>query len=161
MKTQPKSCLSSFHFYLAARFRQRIRRAIGGLAALLAGVLLAGSGWTAQIAWTNTSGGYWNVATNWSPNQVPSSADDAIITASGAYTVTLNTSTNINSLTLGGASGQQTITNNGYNLTLNQASVINTNGVFALNSGSMKGTGLLTVQGQFMGTSENCFSELS
>ena len=117
---------------------------------MLAGMHLSGPVQAAQIVWTNTAGGNWNVAANWSPNQVPGSADDAVITASGTYTVTLNISTNVNSLALGGASGQQTLANNnGYKLTLNQASVINSNGVFTLN-GTVAGTGLLTVQGQFM-----------
>ena len=116
---------------------------------MLASLLLGGSGQAAQIVWTNTAGGNWNAATNWSPNQVPSPTDDAVITASGTYGVTLNTSSIVNSLALGGTSGQQTLTNNGYTLTLNQASVINTNGVFTLN-GTVAGTGLLTVQGQFM-----------
>ena len=149
MKTQSKSFLNNFRIYSAANFCQGSRRIVGGLAVLLAGMHLSGSVEAAQIVWTNTSGGYWNVATNWSPNQVPTSADDALITASGTYTVTLNTSTNINSLALGGASGQQTLVNNGYTLTLNQASVINTNGVVSF-VGSLAGTGLLTIQGQFL-----------
>ena len=45
---------------------------------------------SATIAWTNTSGGNWSVATNWSPNQVPGASDTAVITASGIYTVTFN-----------------------------------------------------------------------
>jgi hypothetical protein len=60
------------------------------------------------ITWTNTSGGFWNNAANWSPNQVPGSADDAVIASNGTYTVTLNASATINSLALGGPSGQQT-----------------------------------------------------
>ena len=112
MKTQTKSSLNNFHIFLAASVCQRSRRTIGGLVVLLAGMHLSGSVQAAQIVWTNTAGGYWNVATNWSPNQVPSSADDAVITASGTYTVTLNTSSTVNSLALGGTSGQQTLTNN-------------------------------------------------
>ncbi len=150
MKTRIKSSLNNFHNFSAASLCQRSRRTIGGLVVLLAGMHLSGAVQAAQIVWTNTAGGNWNVAANWNPNQVPTSADDAVITASGTYAVTLNTSTNINSLTLGGASGQQTLANNnGYKLTLNQASVINSNGVFALN-GIVAGAGLLTVQGQFM-----------
>ena len=44
------------------------------------------------INWTNIAGGNWSVAANWSPNQVPGSADDAVITNAGTYTVTLDTS---------------------------------------------------------------------
>lgn len=110
MKTQTKSCLNNFRIFLAASLCHRSRRTIGALAVLLAGLLLGGAGQAAQIVWTNTSGGYWNDAANWSPNQVPSSADDAVIAANGTYAVTLNTSPTINSLALGGASGQQALT---------------------------------------------------
>jgi hypothetical protein len=149
MKTQTKSCLNKFRISSAASLCQRSLRTIGGLVVLLAGMHLSGPVEAAQIVWTNTAGGNWNAATNWSPNQVPGSADDAVITASGTYAVTLNTSSTVNSLALGGASGQQTLANNGYSLTLNQASVINPNGVFTLN-GTAAGTGSLTVQGQFI-----------
>ena len=116
---------------------------------MLAGLLLGGPGRAAQIVWTNTSGGYWNDAVNWSPNQVPSSADDAVIAASGTYAVTLNTSPTVSSLTLGGASGQQTLTTTSYTLTLTNASAINVNGVFNLNGGSLTATSPLTVHGLF------------
>ena len=81
---------------------------------------------------------------------MPGTSDTAWITNNGTYTVTLDASATVNSLALGGASGQQTLANSSYTLTLNQASVINTNGVFSLGGGAMAGTGLLTIQGQFM-----------
>ena len=149
MKTQTKSSLNHFRIFLAASVCQR-SRTIGGLAVLLASLLLGGPGRAAQIVWTNTAGGNWSGTANWSPNQVPTSTDDAVITTSGTFTVTLDTSPTVNSLALGGASGQQTLANSSYTLTLNQASVINTNGVFSLSGGAMAGTGLLTIQGQFM-----------
>jgi hypothetical protein len=80
----------------------------------------------ATITWTNTSGGFWSDATNWSPNQVPGNTDNALITTPGTYTVTLdlapnfqNTVTNAANLTLGaggGAAGVQTflVTNLSY-----------------------------------------------
>ncbi len=152
MKTRTKPFQKHRSIFSTTGLRQQSRRIIAGLAVLLAGVLLGGSAPAAQIVWTNTAGGYWNIAANWNPNQVPTSADDAVIAASGNYTVTLNVSTNIGSLALGGAGGQQTLVNNGYTLTLNQASVISTNGVFLFNSGGLAGTGLLTIQGQFIWT---------
>jgi hypothetical protein len=103
----------------------------------------------ATINWTNTAGGNWSVAANWSPNQVPGSSDNAVITANGSYTVTLNTSATVGSLTLGGASGAQTLTNAVNTLTLNNASVVNANGVLALGGGTLSGVGRLTVNGQF------------
>lgn len=80
----------------------------------------------ATITWTNTSGGNWSVAANWSPNQVPANTNNALITTPGTYTVTLdlapdffNTVTNAANLTLGaggGAAGVQTflVTNLSY-----------------------------------------------
>jgi hypothetical protein len=115
----------------------------------IAGILLCAAAPAADIVWTNTAGGNWNVAANWSPNQVPTASDTAWITNNGTYTVTLDTSAIVASLALGGAGGQQTLVNSGYTLTLNQASVINSNGVFTLN-GTVAGTGLLTIQGQFI-----------
>ncbi len=42
--------------------------------------------------WTNTSGGYWSNPNNWSPNQVPSTNDTAVIAIAGTYSVTLDVS---------------------------------------------------------------------
>src|SRR5271154_356196 len=98
----------------------------------------------ATITWTNTAGGNWSVAANWSPNQVPGSSDDAVITASGTYNVTLDTSPTVNSLALGGSSGQQTLTTGNNNLTLNNSSFVNANGNLALTGGYLYGVGLLT-----------------
>ena len=36
----------------------------------------------ATILWTNTAGGNWNAAANWSPNSVPGLSDTAVITRS-------------------------------------------------------------------------------
>lgn len=47
-------------------------------------------GRAATLVWTNTGGGLWGAATNWSPNLVPSGADVAIITNAGTYTLTNN-----------------------------------------------------------------------
>ncbi len=38
-------------------------------------------GLAATINWTNLSGGFWNVAENWNPQQVPGMADTVSITA--------------------------------------------------------------------------------
>src|SRR5271156_1001194 len=65
----------------------------------------------ATITWVTTSGGNWNDTNNWSPNQVPGIADTALITAIGTYTVTLDaTNAQVAVLTLGGASGNQSLT---------------------------------------------------
>ena len=64
----------------------------------------------ATVVWTNTSGGAWSTAANWSPNQVPGSDDSAYITNGGTYAVTLSTSISVAGITLGASSGTDTQT---------------------------------------------------
>ena len=64
----------------------------------------------ATVVWTNTSGGAWSTAANWSPNQVPGSGDSAFITNDGNYTVTLDSGTTVASIALGTSSGASTQT---------------------------------------------------
>jgi urease beta subunit len=103
----------------------------------------------ATITWTNTAGGNWSVTNNWTPNQVPGSSDDAVITASGTYIVTLDASATVASLTLGGTSGTQSFLANANTLTLNGASTVGSNGAFNLGGGTLSGTGSFTVNGPF------------
>lgn len=64
----------------------------------------------ATILWTNTAGGNWATAANWSPNTVPTLADTVFITNNGTYTVTVNSGTlPMDQLIVGGASGTQTV----------------------------------------------------
>jgi hypothetical protein len=66
----------------------------------LAAVLLPlGASHAASILWTNTAGGNWSAAVNWSPNRVPGTADDATLSP-GSYAVTNDITTNVNSLTI-------------------------------------------------------------
>jgi len=51
------------------------------------------------ITWTNAGGGNWSVYSNWSPNLVPGSTDDAYI---GNYTVSLDESAIVAGFTLDG-----------------------------------------------------------
>ena len=64
-----------------------------------------------EIVWTNTAGGDWHSATNWSPNRVPGATDHAklLVTA----TVTVNNAAECQRLTMGGVSGNPTLTGNG------------------------------------------------
>src|SRR5664279_139091 len=114
-------------------------------------VLALGSntGRSNPITWTNSSGGNWNVAANWSPNQVPASTDDAYITNNGSYTVTLNASATVGSLTLGGTSGTQSFVANANTLTLNGASTVGSNGAFNLGGATLSGAGSFSVNGPF------------
>jgi hypothetical protein len=101
----------------------------------------------ATVNWTNTAGGNWTEPKNWSPNQVPSTADTASITANGTYTVSLDADASIGSLAIGGASGTQTLNTATYNVSLGASSTVNATGVFNLQGGILDG-GLLTIKGK-------------
>lgn len=99
------------------------------------------------ITWTNSSDGYWNTAGNWSPNRVPTTNDIAMITNSGAYTVTLNADPTIAGLTVGsGNTGAQTLATAGNTLTLNGVADVTSNGVL-VSSGVLSGAGPLRLSG--------------
>jgi len=117
------------------------------IALFLLPMALAVPGRAAIITWTNVNGGSWSVAANWSPNTVPGAADDVRITSNGTYTVVMNVSPTISSLTLGGISGLQTLTNTGQTLTVSQASLVDTNGILGMNGGTVSGAGTLNVNG--------------
>ncbi len=102
------------------------------LVAVLAGRGVAGA---ATITWSNPAGGNWGTAANWSPATVPGAADVAVITLAGTYTVTLNVSAQVASLTLGGTTGAQTLANGGATLTLDGASTIGPHGTYAQTAG--------------------------
>ena len=101
----------------------------------------------ATITWTNISGGAWSVAANWSSHTLPGSFDDVFITSAGSYTIIMDVSPTISSLTLGGASGQQTLTNLNQTLTLSHASIVNATGILGLNGGHVNGAATLTING--------------
>ena len=56
-------------------------------------------------------------------------------------------SSDLSSLTIGGSSGQQTVTNFGKTVTLSLASVVNPNGVLGMTSGTLTGPGSLIING--------------
>jgi hypothetical protein len=118
------------------------------LSPLLVALLAVSPGtYAGSIVWTNAAGGKWSAAINWSPNQVPVSTDSAFITNNGTYTVTADGGPVVDSLTLGGATGLQSlVVMSSYGLALNTASVVNTNGVLGLSKGYLAG-GPLTVNG--------------
>src|ERR1700686_5040462 len=73
--------------------RAGVRTTVTAIAALaLLTALFAGSASAAGCTntWTNTAGGSWFNAANWSSKAVPSSSDEACITAAGTYTVEMS-----------------------------------------------------------------------
>jgi hypothetical protein len=116
---------------------------IGGLFIALAVADLRG----ATISWINNSGGVWSDPANWDAYVVPSSSDSVNITAAGIYTVTVDTNVSIASLTIGGASGQQTLTDGTHTLSITNT-LVTANGIFDFRGGTFNG-GSLTDQGTF------------
>ena len=153
--------------------RTRLRRRRLPLAgSVIVGALLAGTGVAVAVpiahaaacdSWTGGGGdGLWTTATNWSAG-LPDSTTDVCIgdVATGTYAVSLNATGTARSITVGGASGTQTlIVGNTYgSLTLSSASSVGVNGVLKLdlsydnansvlagstvtNSGTMRVTGI-------------------
>src|SRR5262249_50022263 len=103
----------------------------------------------ATITWTNTDGGFWSDAVNWSPNQVPTAGDSAVITAPGTYAVNSPGSVEVGSFTLGGARGEQTLSL-AVILSNVTACVVNANGILSVTGGTVQGPGLVTVNGQLV-----------
>jgi hypothetical protein len=98
--------------------------------------------------WTNTLGGDWFAAANWSPNGVPAGNDIANITISGTYSVTIATGTvSVASFNLGGASGTQTLALHTVNSTT-AVGTVGPNGILDMSSGALLGTLVVQPGGQ-------------
>ena len=97
-------------FSILEKIRQLRRAGVTVLVCL--GMLPALRASATVITWTNTAGGLWTSPANWYPNSVPGSPEDVVfITNNGSYTVALDTSLTLASLTVGssGGSGVQTL----------------------------------------------------
>lgn len=66
---------------------------------------------SAEIAWTNSAGGNWHVASNWEPNFIPTTNDNVLIARN--VTITVNNSAECGRLTFGGPGGTPTLTGTG------------------------------------------------
>jgi hypothetical protein len=98
--------------------------------------------------WLGAASGNWNTPGNWSPSGVPGAGDNAFVTNNGTYTVTLSAASTASSVTVGGASGTQTLNLDRFVLTLGSPSVINANGHIDMpNNCSIAGAGNLNVNG--------------
>jgi len=108
-------------------------------------VLLISSSAFAQTTYSwNGGNGDWSVATNWTPNGVPTATDNAVIAGTGTYTVTLDGDSTINDLTIGGTSGIQTLSLSSSTLTVNGSATINDSGHVSLLSSTLTGSGSLS-----------------
>ena len=100
-----------------------------------------------SLSWTNPSGGLWTNPSNWSLGRVPATTDSVIIALPGTYTVTLDTAFNASFLTVGGASGTQTLALTSRVLNVSGKMTVRANGVFTIVSVSVNGPGLVVNQG--------------
>ncbi len=130
----------------------------GPLATQAAARLNLQSGSTCDDSWATGVSGTWSTAADWSTGKVPSSTQNACITASGTYTVTLNGGQSVGALTLGdgGSSGTQTLDVQGISgssatLSIGGASTVESDGDLQLDStnasqsSAFSGPGTLTV----------------
>jgi len=105
---------------------------------------------TGLLNWVNRSGGNWSGATNWGTGLVPGPVSSPAITLGGNYTVTLDVPAAVDSLTVGGSSGLQTLSiPPGQNLSLLNGGTFNSQGCLNQNNSTISlGTaGQLTLAG--------------
>jgi hypothetical protein len=112
--------------------------ALVGFCTVLSGLLAVTPARATDIAWTNTAGGNWSTVANWSPNQVPGAADNAVIANNGAYNVTLNGAASVNTLVVGGSSGVQTLALSS-GLTIAGNATFNVQGSLNFSGGTLSG----------------------
>ena len=112
------------------------------------GLVLPAMALADNISWKGGDGN-WDDPINWDTGKVPGMGDNAFIVAGGTYTVTLNVPAEVATLTVGGATGTQTLSNSSQTLTLDGASTIAPNGVYIQIGGTLTGAGMLTVNGMF------------
>ena len=120
------------------------------LASLLLGFFSLLTTTATTVVWTNTAGGNWNVTANWSPNQLPTVADDVFITNNGTYAITLNVGSTNRTLTVGGSSGTQSVTNTAQTLTVPGTVLFNPNGRLVVSGGTISSSHSLTLYGPFL-----------
>src|ERR1041384_1707726 len=101
------------------------------------------------ITWTNSLGGSWGAAANWSPNLIPGPSDTAIITNTGSYSVTLDTTRTVGGFVLGATSGSSTqaLSLNNQVLALNGPATVNSRGSFIIDSGIFSGGSTSSLSG--------------
>jgi len=134
---------------------------------LAAEICLAGFTMVASAAnyqWTNTLGGNWQVAANWSPNAVPGSFDNATIAANGTYTVSITNTILASTFNLGGGSGSQTlVVDNGATLSLTNKGTVLSGGVMVISNASVFGALKIQAGGELriLGSNSKIFYALN
>ena len=74
------------------------------------------------IRWSNASGGVFDTAENWAPQNVPTASDDILFDLTGAYSVGLTQAQSVNNATVD--AGDVTLNLNGHALTIGEKLVV-------------------------------------
>lgn len=98
------------------------------------------------VSWINAAGGNWSNGANWSTGTVPATGDSVAIALDGTYTVTLDVSDTVAFLTVGAASGIQTLSAAGRSFGTLDGLTVGPNGRADLTNSTVNGPGPLTVQ---------------
>src|SRR5437660_5496372 len=109
---------------------------------LVAVLCLVSAAFASDVSWTNSLGGNWSTAANWSTGTIPGPSDNVFLTNAGSYTVTLDVDATVASLSLGGVSGAQTLSVSSHTITINGTSAISANGVLKLINSTAAGVGI-------------------
>ena len=147
--------------------RRRLFASVAGVAAIVVAVLALSPGPAGALgctdSWHVAASGSWNTPADWSTGVVPASTDNVCLPAlASSYTVTLNTSVSVNSITIGATSGatNQTLSvasvpGNNPTLTLATASTVDQTGALDLDSAGggtteLAGAGTVTNAGSLV-----------
>ncbi len=106
-------------------------------------LLLSLAGFTATAAtltWNNASGGAWNEAANWTPNQIPGPLDSVVIDLAGNYTIALNGTATVAGLAIGGAGSNPTLLVGGGIFGVSGAASLHSGATLNLSSGGLRGS---------------------
>ena len=112
------------------------------IATLMTLLMLAASIQTApapSLRWINPAGGNWSNPTNWSTGVVPGTNNSVLISDGNMYTVVLDVNATVNTLTLGGSTGTQILSDSTNNLTVSSAANVNAGGVLLIGGGTFSG----------------------
>ena len=115
----------------------------------------------ASVSWTNPLGGSFTDPANWSSNAVPTALDDVFITLDGDYQVTLAASSvTVNSLTLGGPVGVQTLRLDAASLTA-ATGITNDDSIVLTSSGGAASSTLAVTAGSLLNASGRTITTLA
>ena len=97
----------------------------------------------ATLTWNNVSGGAWNEAANWTPNQIPGPLDAVVIDHAGNYTIALNATATVASLAIGGAGSNPSLLVGGGIFGVSGAASLHSGATLKLSSGGLRGSWII------------------